>query len=208
MATAKKMITIEPPNIQTAVFHLRGTAPYVQGKFGETAKKDMRGKQLEGSTAKKGKKRKPKDFEQLYKESQHISTKGWHGIPANGFRAALVSACRICGFQMTKAKLSVFIEPDGFDKDDGTPLVKITKGKPVYHESYVKNETGVADLRPRAMFNPGWEATLKIKFDADMFTQTDIANLLMRVGMQVGIGAGRADSPKSCGMGWGFFEII
>ena len=101
----------------------------------------------------------------------------------------------------------IFIEADGFDKDDQTPLVKITKGSPVYCEHYVRNETGVVDLRARPMWREGWEAIVRIRFDADQFTAEDIANLLSRTGLQVGIGEGRPDSKKSCGMGWGLFEL-
>ena len=49
---------------------------------------------------------------------------------------------------------------------------------------------------------------IRIRFDADMFSLTDITNLLMRVGLQVGIGAGRPFSKDSCGMGWGLFDIV
>lgn len=49
---------------------------------------------------------------------------------------------------------------------------------------------------------------LRIRFDADLFTKTDIVNLIMRVGAQVGIGEGRPDSKDSAGMGFGLFEII
>ena len=108
---------------------------------------------------------------------------------------------------MTRAKLSIFCEADGHDADDGTPLVKITKGKPRYHESLVRNASGVCDIRPRPMWAPGWQAKVRIRFDADQFEVDDMANLLMRAGQQVGIGEGRPDSKKSCGMGWGLFEV-
>ena len=52
-----------------------------------------------------------------------------------------------------------------------------------------------------------WSAKVRIKFDADLFTTTDVANLLMRVGMQVGVCEGRPDSKNSVGMGWGTFEV-
>jgi hypothetical protein len=57
------------------------------------------------------------------------------------------------------------------------------------------------------MWEPGWEATVRIRFDADLFTITDVANLLRRAGLQVGVGEGRPDSKKSAGMGWGIFDI-
>jgi hypothetical protein len=207
-AVAQTAVVISPPNIQTARFTIRGTAPYVQNAFSEKARTTMREKHEAGSTAGKNRKKDPKDFQALYRGAMHVSRDGWHGIPAPAFRNALVSACRIVGFAMTRAKLSVFVEADGFDTTDGTPLVKITKGEPEYAEHFVRNETGVADIRPRPMWREGWEAVVSVRFDADQFTLTDVANLLMRVGVQVGVGEGRPDSKKSTGMGWGTFALV
>ena len=211
MAKAKtsnvEALTIAPPNLQVAEFRIIGVAPYVQNKFSAKAREMMRQKQEAGSVSSKGKKREAKDFQACYEGAMHISEDGWHGIPAPAFRNACVSACRMAGFKMTHAKLSVFVEPDGFDSDDATPLVKITKGKPSYSEMLVKNETGVADVRPRPMWKAGWEAVVRMRYDADQFTLEDVANLLLRAGMQVGVGEGRPDSRKSCGMGWGLFKL-
>lgn len=200
-------VTIKPPNMGQAVFGIVGTAPYVQNAFPEKAREMMRAKQEAGSQAKKGAKRDPKDFDLCYQQAQHISREGWGGIPASGLRAGLISACRLVGFQMTRAKLSLFVVADGFDRIDGTPLVKITKGEPHYVEHPVRNESGVADIRPRPMWNEGWEAKVKLTWDADQFSTADVANLLMRVGMQVGVGEGRPDSKNSSGCGWGTFVI-
>jgi hypothetical protein len=108
---------------------------------------------------------------------------------------------------MTRAKMSLFVAADGFDKLDGTPLVRITKGKPHYVEHAVRNATGVADIRARPMWDEGWEADVTLTWDSDQFTQADVANLLLRSGMQVGIGEGRPDSKNSAGMGWGLFQL-
>jgi len=203
-------IAIPPPNILTAQFKIRFNAPYVQNAFSKKALEQMVSTQEQGSTAKKGRKRTAKNFKELYEQSQHVSEKGWNGIPAAAFRNACVSACKICGFAMTRAKLSVFCVADGFDKHSMDPLVKITKGKPRMIKSMVRN-SGPArptDVRARAMFNPGCEATVTLQFDADQFTLDDVTNLLARAGMQVGIGEGRPDSPMSCGMGWGTFDLL
>lgn len=201
-------VMISAPNFQTAIFNIRGIAPYVQNKFSQKAREMMRQTQEAGSTGKKGKKKEGKNFQEAYELATHRASEGWCGIPAPAIRAAMISACRTVGFKMTLAKLSVFIEADGFDADDQTPLVKITKGEPQYFESLVRLATGVADIRPRPMWQPGWEAKIRIRFDADQFTLTDVTNLLMRVGLQVGIGEGRPDSKQSTGMGWGMFEVI
>ena len=60
-------------------------------------------------------------------------------------------------------------------------------------------------LRP--MWNTGWEAVVRITFDADKFSRTDVGNLLQRAGMQVGIGEGRQSSRMCVGVGWGAFAI-
>jgi hypothetical protein len=202
-------LTIAAPNIVTAVFKIRGTAPYVQCKFSAKAREMMKAQQEAGTRRKSSNKREAKDFKEAYEQAKHkINEKGECGIPAPAFRNAMISACRVAGFQMTRAKLAVFVEADGFDVDDGTPLVKITKGEPQYHEMTVRLETGVADIRPRPMWREGWESMLRVKYDADLFSETDVANLLYRAGQQVGVGEGRPDSKKSCGLGWGLFEIV
>lgn len=198
---------ISKPNIRTVAVAIRGTAPYVQNKFSAKAMAKIHESHAAGSVAKKGMKREPKDFQGAYEGAMHKSTEGWCGIPAPAFRNGMISACKICGFHMTKGKLAIFVEQDGIDKDDGTPLVRITKGEPEYHESAVRNESGVVDLRARPMWRQ-WEATVRVRYDADMFSASDIANLMWRVGIQVGVGEGRPDSKSSNGMGWGCFEVV
>jgi len=207
MAKAKEVV-ISAPNFQVAEFLIRGDAPYVQNKFSNKVLEEMKAKHEAGSTAKKGANKGPKDFGALYLAAMHEAEGGWRGIPATAFREALVSACRVVGFAMTRAKLSLFCVADGYDKYDRTPLVKFTKGEPHQHTQYVINDSGVADLRSQAMWEPGWEAIVRIRFDADQFTLTDVAALLSRVSQQVGVGAGRPDSKNSCGLGFGTFQIV
>ena len=205
--TKRETLTITPPNIQVMQFKLIGTAPYVQNRFSHKAMEQMKAKQQAGSTSKKGTKRDAKDFEECYKQAMHVSKDGWHGIPASAFRNAMISACRLVGFRMTLGKLSLFTKADGYDVVDGTPLVRITKGEPRYVEHAVRNDSGVADIRPRPMWEPGWEAVVEVSFDADQFSKLDMVNLMHRVGVQIGIGEGRNDSKNSAGMGWGSFRL-
>lgn len=198
-------VQITAPNIRIAQFKLMGTAPYVQLRFGEKAMNMMAGRMEEGGTAKGKKQRKPRDWNDDFHQALHVSEEGWYGIPAGAFRNAMISACRLVGFKMTLAKLSIFVTHDGLDKVDQTPLIRINgTPEPVRHA--VRNATGVADLRIRASFNP-WDAVLNVKYDAEQFSERDVANLMMRVGMQVGIGEGRPDSKNSAGMGFGTFEL-
>lgn len=212
MATKKVLESVEvkiaPPNIQSVEYIIRGTAPLVIHRFTEKAKKQIRDKQLAGSQAKKGVKREPRDFDADFQQARHISTEGWDGFPASAIRAAIISACRLVGFKMTMAKLSVFIHADGFDHIEGTPLVRIIGPEPRKLESMVRVGIGGSgtDISIRPQWTE-WGARLRIDFDADQFSISDISNLLSRVGIQVGICEGRPDSKNSAGMGWGTFRI-
>lgn len=203
-------LTIPPPNFRVAEFQIIGTTPYVQHKFSEKARKQIHDTQAAGSTSRSRKVRQAKNFEEEFQQAQHVAEDGWNGIPASGFRQAMISACRLVGFQMTRAKQAIFIEAEGLDRDEGTALVQIIAADPKdphQVEHYVRNETGVVDLRNRPMWKPGWTAKIRVRFDADLFTLQDVANLLARAGQQVGIGDGRPDSPRSAGMDWGQWRL-
>jgi len=204
----EQAVTIPAPNFKIAEFTIVGTSPYVHHKWDAKAREMMRAAQEAGSTAKTKRKREPKDFQACYEGAKYRTKEGWCGIPAVTIRRGLVSACRIVNYKMTMAKLALFVLEDGYDSECNAGLVKITKGEPHYHEAMCRNQTGVADIRARPMWDSGWEARVRIRYDADLFTVTDVANLLSRVGQQVGIGEGRPDSPESCGLGWGMFEIV
>ena len=206
-ATAKtKELQIKPPNLKIIEFHLRGTTPLVINRFANKAA--IMQTQSEGSKNKKGKAKEAKNFEACFEGARHKSAEGWDGVHAGGFRSALISACRLVGYKMTLAKLSLFVMQDGVNQD-GLPIVRIHTPKnrpPKMVTHHVRNDSGVIDIRARPMFEE-WSINLRVRYDADQFSDEDVANLLLRVGMQVGIGEGRPDSKDSAGMGWGMFEI-
>jgi len=201
----EREVVISAPKIETIEFNIQGTAPLVQLRFTQKALNTMKEKYSAGSLSKKKTAKESRDFNEEFYQAPHRSQDGWCGINAGAFRAAMISACRLVGFKMTLAKLSVFIDADGFDSVDQVPLIKII-GEPEPHLMHVRNSTGVADLRMRAKFFP-WSANLRVSYDADQFSAQDIANLVCRVGMQVGIGEGRPDGKMGAGMGWGTFKI-
>ena len=210
MTTAPKpnptaTVTIKAPNLKVIACQITGDAPYLQHAFGQKAQLQIEQTHRAGSTARGKKKREARDFEAEYEQAKHHSVAGWVGIPASAFRNAMISACRLVGFQMTKAKLSIFCVPDGQDRVDGQGLVRI-KGEPEYSQMAVRLETGVVSLAARPMWKE-WSAVVRLRFDADQFTAEDVVNLLMRAGAQVGIGEGRPDSKNSAGMGYGTFTV-
>lgn len=198
-------VIITAPRMQTVRFTLTGTAPLMVQRF--AAKAEMMRTQEEGDQPGKRKKKAPKDFEALWKSAAYRADDGRYGVNASAFRKASISACRLVNFKMTIAKLTIFVEADGFDVEEGTPLVCITRGEPEANYMNVRLPTGVMDIRARPLWRTGWQMQPRVRWDAAQFSLQDITNLFARVGMQVGIGEGRPDSRDSAGMGYGLFEI-
>ena len=200
------VVTISPPKFERIWLRLVGTAPYMQARFSAKAMQAMKSKMEAGPTAKKGGRKDARDFDDDFRAAQHIAADGWNGVPAAALRNACIDVCRMVGFKMTHAKMSIFVEADGFDKVDGTPLVRLDAREPERVDMATRNATGVADIRVRPMWRE-WGANVRVKYDADQFTLQDVTNLMQRVGMQVGIGEGRPDSRDSAGLGWGTFRL-
>jgi len=200
------LMTVEPPELSTATFRVYGTSPYVQNKFSGSKKEGMLRAQMSSQGTKRGKKE-PRDLDADFEGACHRTVTGEYGIPAPAFRSAMISACRVAGLVMTKAKLSIFCIADDLDEEDGTPLVLLKAGEPERTHMHVRLESGVASIAVRPMWRE-WGADVKIRWDAKQFTQQDVLNLLERAGQQVGIGEGRNDSKKSHGMGWGTFTTV
>lgn len=198
-------VAVKPLRMRILKLRIRGTAPYMQLRFSQKAMNTMMETMMAGTQAKSKKKREPRDFDEDYKQAFHRLPDGSAGIPASSIRAGCISACRMVGFKMTHAKLSIFIEADGFDVVDGLPLIRI-HGTPEKTIMPVRNANGAADLRVRPMWRE-WYADIRVRFDEDQFSATDAVNLIARVGAQVGLGEGRPDSKESCGLGYGTFEI-
>lgn len=205
-ATAPTRVVVAPPNFQTIALQTRSLAPLMIHNFGKKARLKMIARHEAGSVAVKGKKKEKRDFDEDFNEARHISAEGWDGIPASAFRSACIDACRAVGFQMTRAKMSIFIEADGVDKTDGTPLVRIKGKGPTKDIRPARNDDGSIDLRARP-FWPEWSITLRVRYDADQFSAEDVANLVERAGCQIGIGEGRPFSKNSHGMGFGMFTV-
>ena len=191
-------VTIAPPNYRVAEFRIVGTAPLVQNKFSSKARQQIRETQEAGSQAKKGRRREPKDFNAAFEGACHRGPNGEYGIPAPAFRAACIDACRMAGFKMTLARMSLFVIHD-FVGEDGTPLVRLDAGEPEKTELPVRDATGVVDIRAR----PVWRG----RINADQFSVTDVANLLAHAGISVGVGEGRPYSKSSAGCGWGTYRL-
>jgi len=206
MTTKETNVSIKPPNFGFAEFKIKGCAPLVIHRFSAKTKNEMRTKMETGKAASSKKNREAKSTDSLFEEARYRSPEGWDGFHAGAIRNALISACRLVGFKMTLAKMSIFVEADGWDDvEPQIPLIRI-HGEARKQEDMARVETGQPYVTVRAAYME-WGAKVRIRWDNDQFTITDVSNLLSRVGLQVGIGEGRPDSKNSAGMGWGLFTI-
>jgi hypothetical protein len=196
MDKLQETVLIKPPNFQHAEFRIKGAAPLVIHRFSAKTKNEMKNKMEAGKSASSRKNREARNTDDLYNEAKYTSKEGW----------AMISACRLVNFKMTLAKLSIFVEPDGWDAaEPQIPLIRIY-GKSNKQEDMARVETGQPYVTVRAAYH-NWTAKIRIRWDADQFTIRDISNLLSRVGQQVGLCEGRPDSKNSVGMGWGLFNL-
>jgi hypothetical protein len=206
-AITSKSVAISAPNFGYAEFSITGTEVLVIHRFSAKTKNQMKEKMETGKAAGNRKNREAKNTDDTFQEARYISPEGWDGFHAASIRNAMISACRLVGYKMTIAKLSIFVEADGHDKmEPQIPLIRITGTGPTKQEDMARVETGQPYVTVRAAYH-GWSAKVKIRWDQDQFTLADISNLLSRVGMQVGLGEGRPDSKNSAGMGWGLFRL-
>jgi hypothetical protein len=198
-------VLIPKPNFKTIAFTIRGTTPYIQEQFSEKAKRVLMQKKEEA-----GKKVKVREKWNRDEEAENLAYRfreGGYGVPVSHVKGAMVRACSLVGLPMTKAKMLINIDGDGFDVVDNKPLIKFKKGGKyqVQTEGFsVGMSAGKNDVHARPMFPEGWEADVRITFDADILTSDMITNLLYRAGIMCGIGAWR---PQRGGQ-WGTFELI
>lgn len=203
MAKKQEALQVLAPNFRALTVEIKGTEPgLMMHRFSEKAKRQMLEKQMATSRVKK--KREPKNPEQDFLGALYVIDKNGkrydetnvkkltkstrYGFPANGFKRAMVSACRVTeGLSMAEAKQLFFVVGDFAD------LVEIkTPNPPEMCEDVVKIAMNTTDLRYRPLFET-WGATLRVEYDADRVTANDIINLLRKAGMQVGVGERRPE---------------
>lgn len=200
-----EIVNVKPLCEILVEFDIEGTAPYVQHAFSQKSKEKMRATQEAGAQAKSRKERAAKDFDEAFRCATHRGPKGEYGIPAPAFRNALIDACRTVGYKMTHAKMAAYVTADFF-AEDGTPMVRLNSGDPEMHIAAARNDNGSTDLRARPMWRE-WKATVRVRADEGMFSISDVTNLMVRAGAQVGVGEGRPFSKNSAGCGWGTYRV-
>jgi hypothetical protein len=185
-AEVAQTITLPALNIRTANLTLVGDSALICHKWSEKAKREMLDKQM-----KKAKQAKlAKDPQQDYIDSMYPHPDGGWGFPSVAFKAAAVDACSHVA-NMTK------VEARGAFHIDGE-LVKI-QGEPQPREDMVRIAMGTADIRYRGEFKE-WRTSFDIRFNVNVITIEQIANLFNTAGFAIGVGEWRPQKDGSYGM--------
>lgn len=185
---AKKETTISLPalNIQFLQLRLVGDSPLICHAWSEKAKKQMLDKQMKKAKQAQA----AKDPEQDYKDSLYAHPDGGYGFPAVAFKAAAVDACSsIEGVTKVEARGAFHIMGD---------MVKI-EGEPSPREDMVRVGMGTADIRYRGEFRE-WSAEVTLRYNANVLSTEQIANLFNTAGFAVGVGEWRPQRDGSFGM--------
>ena len=189
MATKKStdtVITLPALNIQVMSLRLVGDSPLICHAWSEKAKREMLDKQM-----KKAKQAKEaKDPQADYEASLYVHPDGGYGFPAVAFKAAAVDACSsIEGVTKVEARGAFHIIGD---------MVKII-GEPSPREDMVRIGMGTADIRYRGEFRE-WSTEIALRYNANVLSPEQIANLFNTAGFAVGVGEWRPQRDGSFGM--------
>jgi hypothetical protein len=166
------------PGVKTSILRtlVIGTAPLLVHNFSHKARQKILDKQTGEAVGGREKKDPIANFE----ASRYRLFDGTDGIPAGGLKACFVSGFdKASGVPMTKAKGAIRVIAD--DEKASPPLVRILHPVepeeiaaeehhvgddyriPYCHEGMVRNETGVVDIRHRAMYWP-WALFIAVEF--------------------------------------------
>lgn len=127
-------------------------------------------------------------------------------IPAMAIKKAMIRAASTLGYEMAKTKC-LFYVVGRMNKDGNTVIPINCKEKDVTMQSDLpKLMGGTPKPTYRARIDK-WSARLSIRYYPQLIDADALINMLQIAG-DMGILEGRANSPNSCGMGWGTFEVL
>lgn len=189
-------LEIPAPKFKKVSVQIKGISPLVFHRFSEKAKKQIQDKQ--GKKAKGG--RAVRNPQAEYKASYYYDSSGKIVMPPRWFKTSMVGAARFLDdVPMTLIRGAIFVHGN----KEGWIPVKYKEER--MREDVVKIGRGTSDFRYRGELID-WEANLLIEYDSEVFSAEQVLNLLMRAGLQQGVGEMRPEQ-KSGDM-FGRFEIV
>jgi hypothetical protein len=199
MAEART-IEIPAPNFREILVTVKGRTPgLLTDRYGERTREVIKHREAHPNQKQEKVARDPEaEFRgALYVVADANGKRARYGIPAAAFHKAMISAGgRFAGLKNMGPTLAgaITVEAD---------LIELRASEPVMREDPRSIKGQRSSLIYRAWFHE-WEADLPIRFDADLFTEAQVLNLIARAGEQVGVGNWRPEKKGN----FGRFEIV
>lgn len=193
---AQVKVILQPLNIQTLQIKIKGVTPLLMDKMPDTVKQAILEKQAGVS---KGNKKMVRDVKKETQDAVHATSTNQIGFPSYGFKKALMECTSYVGDKMFSKKM-VAGAVQIVDTQDG--LVPITYGKMDVLEHSINGQT---------KFSPqfhDWSCVLKLKYEANTITPTDIVNLVNYAGFYIGLGAWRPKCRDGGSGEYGMYQVV
>lgn len=183
---AEEPMIIPQLNIKTMTIKLVGDSPLIMHNFSEKAKKQIEDKQGKVAKQPKGARNPQEEFE----AAMHLTKDGKPCFPVIAFKAAAVAACTQLDMTKVLARGAFHINGE---------FAEIQADEPIFRTDTVKIGMGTTDLRYRPEYR-NWSTELTIRYNANVLSPEQIANLFNTAGFAVGIGEWRPARDGSFGM--------
>ena len=182
-----KSVTVAEFAIKEVVIPIKGISPLITHAWSQKSIKMIEDKQQGVAKSKKHDIRNPQED---YEAGKHISSQGWDGFPAAGFKAAMIRGAKMIGMVMKDTQTSFFIKAD----DEISQLVRIY-GQPQLRKDMVRVGMGSSDVRYRPEYLE-WEANLIVEFNEGVISLDQVYQLVKAAGYGCGIGEMRPEKTK------------
>jgi hypothetical protein len=194
-STNEVRIFIPPIRLETVVVRVKGDTSLLMNRWTERAIKSIEGKQTR--QAKGG--RDARDPQKEFQESIYRTVDGEPGFPATAFKRAMVDACRtIQGLAMTEVRVIVHVL--------GEILPIVEPSQPKFRRDMTRLKNGTWTPVYRAEVDQ-WAFDLPIRFNAEMLSQQQVANLVQHAGLG-GVGPYRPGAPEGKSGNHGMFRVV
>lgn len=213
----KRIISLEnlgAANYGVLNIRLTGTAPMLQHRFSEKARRMIEDKQQHRASA--AKKKAARDPEEDFLQSMHVIGRRPEsvedleenfaqfvfGVPATSFKQAVVRSCKTADLMpMTDARTALHVKGHELDQE----LVQLhTPKAPTMHTGMVRVQQ-TSDVRYRAQFWP-WHVDLIVQYHARMMSGEQLVSLFVDAGIGNGVGDWRPAGRSSSGT-FGTWEV-
>jgi len=184
-------VSVKPMNLVALEIPVRAMemSPVVLNKFTTEAQEEMLKKQVEGKT--KGNRELRVLAPELEAEARlHKTADGKIGFPTAGFLGGMIEVADAEDLYKKNVQCTITIIPDAVSTEN-TDLVLFRKFK---EKKTVRDVVKLANGSPNIIHRPyiyGWEAVLRVQYDANRVTPDTVVNLISKAGFSIGIGAWR-----------------